>query len=36
MCNDSHEHYDTSEANQESTLVSTKNYFGLVFLGGQL
>jgi hypothetical protein len=25
-----------SEANQESTLVLTKNYFGLVFCGGQL
>jgi hypothetical protein len=22
------------EANQESTLVTTKNYFGLVFFGG--
>jgi hypothetical protein len=36
MCNDSHEGYNTSKANQESTLVPTKNYFGLVFLGGQL
>jgi len=25
-----------SEANQESTLVPTKNYFGLVFFGGKL
>jgi hypothetical protein len=30
MCNNSHEGHKSSEANQESTLVPTKNYFWVV------
>jgi hypothetical protein len=36
MCNDSHEGHYTNKVTEESTLIPTKNAFGLVFLGGQL